>query len=128
MSIHHEVVLPASPERVYEVFTDGEKFTAVTGGRVAEIGSGEGAAFSLFGGPIHGRHVELVPGQRVVQAWRTKMWPPGKYSLVTFTLTAEGSGTKLAIDHDAYPADQHDHLSSGWVQNYVEPFAKHFGK
>lgn len=124
--IHHEVVLAASPDRVYEVLTNGATFTAVTGGRTAEIGSVEGAAFSLFGGPIHGRHIELVPNQRVVQAWRTKMWEPGVYSIVTFTLTQEGSGTKLAIDHDGYPPAQHEHLASGWVANYVEPFAKHF--
>ena len=126
MSIHHEVVLAATPERVYEVLTDGAKFTAVTGGRAAEIGAGEGAAFSLFGGPIHGRHIELVPGKRVVQAWRVKMWDAGHYSIVRFTLTPEGKGTRLAIDHEGYPGDQHDHLSGGWVQNYCEPFAKHF--
>jgi uncharacterized protein YndB with AHSA1/START domain len=126
MSIHHEVVLPAAPERVYEVLTDGAKFTAATGGRTAEIGAGEGAAFSLFGGPIHGRHIELVPGQRVVQAWRTRMWGDGQYSIVRFTLTPDGKGTRLAIDHDGYPAEQHDHLSGGWIANYVDPLTKHF--
>ena len=125
-SIHHEVVLPAPPDKVYGALTDSAQFTAVAGGRVAEIGAGDGAAFSLFGGPIHGRHIELVPGQRIVQAWRTMMWSPGVYSIVTFTLAPEGAGTKLAIDHVGYPEEQREHLSAGWVANYCDPLAKFF--
>jgi activator of HSP90 ATPase len=121
MTIHHEVTLPASPDRVYAVLTTGALFTEATGGRTAEIGASEGAAFSLFGGAIQGRVVELVPGQRIVQAWRPQPWPAGHYSLVRFTLTRDGSGTRLALDHDGYPAEQHDHLSAGWATNYFEP-------
>ena len=124
--IHQEITLPASPDRVYAVLTDGKLFTEATGGAPAEIGRDEGAAFSLFGGAIHGRVVELVPGKRVVQAWRPRPWPDGHYSLVRFTLTPDGSGTRVALDHTGYPADQHDHLSAGWPANYFEPFAKYF--
>src|SRR5262245_30066335 len=124
-TIHHEVVLPATPARVYAVLTDDKQFAAATGDRPAEIGAGEGAAFSLFGGAIHGRHVELVPGERIVQAWRVKMWPPGMYSIVQFTLTSEAAGTRLAIDHAAYPAEQHEHLSGGWVVNYIETLSRY---
>jgi activator of HSP90 ATPase len=124
--IHQEITLPASPDRVYAVLTDGKLFTAATGGAPAEIGRDEGAAFSLFGGAIHGRVVELVPEKRVVQAWRPRPWPDGHYSLVRFTLTPEGSGTRVALDHTGYPADQHDHLSAGWPANYFEPLAKYF--
>jgi activator of HSP90 ATPase len=120
--IHQEITLPAPPDRVYAVLTDGKLFTAATGGAPAEIGRDEGAAFSLFGGAIHG----LVPGKRVVQAWRPRPWPDGHYSLVRFTLSAEGSGTRVALDHTGYPADQHDHLSAGWPANYFEPLAKYF--
>jgi activator of HSP90 ATPase len=124
--IHQEVTLPVSPDRVYAVLTDGKLFTEATGGAAAEIGRDEGAAFSLFGGAIHGRVVELVPGKRVVQAWRPRPWPDGHYSLVRFTLTPDGSGTRVALDHTGYPADQHDHLSAGWPANYFEPLAKYF--
>jgi len=125
MSIHHEVVLPAAPERIYEALTDSARFTAVTGGRTAEIGAGEGATFSLFGGAIHGRIVELVPGQRIVQAWRPRPWPDGHYSLVRFTLRKEGNGTRVVLDHTGYPDDQHDHLFAGWPANYFEPLARY---
>jgi uncharacterized protein YndB with AHSA1/START domain len=67
MSIHQEATFPDSPERVYELLTDGVKFAAATG-RPAKIGAGEGATFSIFGDYIHGQQIELVPGRRVVQA------------------------------------------------------------
>ncbi|MBA3452628.1 MAG: SRPBCC domain-containing protein [Deltaproteobacteria bacterium] len=65
----------------------------------------DGGAFTLFGGGIHGRQIELVPGIRVVQAWRPKMWEPGVCSLVRFTLVAEGTGTKVILDHSGFPVD-----------------------
>jgi uncharacterized protein YndB with AHSA1/START domain len=130
-TIHLGTAFPAAPERVYELLTDGAQFAAATG-RPAEIGAGEGATFSLFGGYIHGRQIELVPGRRIVQAWRGSDWDAGVYSLVRFTLTPEGTGTSLAIDQDAYPEGKsprypswHEHLSANWPVFYFEPFAKY---
>lgn len=131
MSIHQEATFPASPERIYELLTDTAKFAEATG-RPAEIGAGEGASFSIFGDFIQGRHIELVPGQRIVQAWRGADWDPGVYSLVRFTMTRQGNATKLVVDHDAYPQGKspryptwHEHLSTNWPVFYFEPFAKY---
>jgi activator of HSP90 ATPase len=126
MSIHQEVVIPASPDRVFAALTTSAQFTAATGGRAAEISVDDGGVFSLFGGAIHGRHVELVPGTRVVQAWRVKMWEPGVYSLVRFTLSSEGKGTKIVLDHSGFPEGQEEHLAAGWAANYWEPLSKYF--
>lgn len=126
MSIHQEVVIPASPDRVFAALTTSAQFTEATGGRTAEIATADGGVFSLFGGAIHGRHVELVPGTRIVQAWRVKMWEPGVYSLVRFTLAAEGKGTKVVLDHSGFPEGQQDHLAAGWTANYWEPLTKYF--
>src|SRR5690242_1454231 len=77
-AIHQEINLPASPLRVYETLTASAQFAAATGAP-AEIGEGAGAAFSCFGGMIVGRHIELAPGQRIVQAWRVANWDAGVY-------------------------------------------------
>jgi activator of HSP90 ATPase len=131
MSIRQEVTFPVSPERVYDLLTVSEKFAAASG-MPAKIEAGEGAPFSIFGGYIQGRQIELVPGQRVVQAWRGSDWDSGTYSLVRFTLTSEGKGTRLVVDHDAYPEGAsprypswHEHLSANWPVFYFEPFAKY---
>jgi activator of HSP90 ATPase len=121
-NIHQEVSLRAAPARVYQALVESKRFGELTGAP-ATGDSTEGAPFSLFGGHITGRHVELVPGKRVVQAWRAKTWPEGLYSIVRFELEAEGSGTKVVFDHDGFPVDMQEHLAKGWHSNYWEKLA-----
>jgi activator of HSP90 ATPase len=47
-------------------------------------GGGAQGAYSLFGDWLEGRQVELVPDQRISQAWRFTDWEPGVYSMVRF--------------------------------------------
>jgi len=118
-NIHQELTFSAAPARIYETLVDSKHFGELTGAP-ATGASTEGASFSVFGGHITGRHVELVPGTRVVQAWRAKTWPEGLYSIARFELRAEGSGTKLVFDHDGFPDDMKEHLAKGWQSNYWE--------
>ena len=126
MAIHLERVIPGAPEKVYALLTNGAKLGEITG-RPGKGGGSEGAFFSLFGDWVQGRQVELVPAERVVQAWRFQDWEPGRYSLVRFTLMPEGTGTRLVVDHEAYPPELHAHLSSNWKPFYFDPLAKYFG-
>jgi uncharacterized protein YndB with AHSA1/START domain len=131
MSIRQEVSLPAPPARVFELLTEESQFAAATG-MPARMGRGEGAAFSLFDGHVEGRHLELVAGQRIVQAWRGVDWESGTYSVVRFTLRPAGTGTTLVLDQDAYPAGAsplypswHEHLATNWPVFYFGPLKKY---
>ena len=121
MSIHQEVRINASPNAVYEVLTNSEKFAKMTGGRAAAISREEGGEVSLFGGDIRARNVELVPGRRVVQAWRSSRWPEGIYSIVRFELDRDGDATRLVFDQAGYPDGTRDMLDGGWPKMYWEP-------
>lgn len=121
MAIHQEVDIKASPASVYAVLTDSEKFAAMTGGRAATISAEEGGEVSLFGGDIRARNVELIPGKRVIQAWRSYRWPEGIYSIVRFELSGNGNSTKLVFDQTGYPDDAHEMLDSGWPRMYWKP-------
>jgi activator of HSP90 ATPase len=123
-TIHQEVSFVASPAKVYEALVSPQRFSEVTGAP-ASGDSAEGCAFSVFGGHITGRHVELVPDKRVVQAWRAKTWPEGVYSIVRFELRSDGAGTKLSFAHEGFPEDQAEHLAKGWKSNYWDNIAKH---
>ena len=127
MTIHQEVEIKGSPKAVYDILTSSKKFAEMTGGREADISAEEGGAVSLFGGDIRARNVELVPGKRVVQAWRSFRWPEGVYSIVRFELEASGNGTKLTFDQSGYPDDAHDMLKGGWPMMYWEPMSKMLG-
>ncbi len=123
-SIHHEVTFRAGPSHIYRALTDSNQFAELTGAP-ASGDSVEGSAFTGFGGHITGRHVELVPSKRVVQAWRAKTWPDGVYSIVKFELLEDGDGTKLVFEHVGFPEDAEEHLSQGWHANYWEKIAKY---
>ena len=125
MTIHLETTIPASPERVYELLTNGAKFGEVTG-MPGQGGGSAGAYFSLFDDWISGRQIELVPGERISQAWRMTDWDPGVYSFVRFTLARDGSGTRLVVDQDAVPEAFHEHVRTNWGGFYFEPITKHF--
>jgi uncharacterized protein YndB with AHSA1/START domain len=135
-AIHLEPVFKASRKRVYEALTDAKQFhkvallsAAVKSGmapatKPAEISTEAGGAFSLFGGYITGRQIELVPNERIVQVWRAGSWDPGSYSIAKFVLVEEGSGTKIVFDHTGFPKGQAEHLTEGWKTNYWEPLEK----
>lgn len=130
MSIHQEAIIDAAPGQVYSVLTDGEKFGAATG-QPARIGDREGQAFTLFGGRVEGRQIELVPGERVVQAWRfggshPDAWDAGVYSVVRFSLEAEGEGTRFVIDHAGIPAESKERIALGYPTYYQGPIAGYF--
>ena len=135
-SIHQEPEFRASPKRIYEALTDAKNFVRIErlsaamqsgmslGNQPTAISPQPGGAFTLFGGHIVGRHIELIPSQRIVQAWRVADWTPGVYSIVRFELADAGAGSRIVFDHLAFPKGQADHLAEGWTQNYWEPLRK----
>jgi activator of HSP90 ATPase len=125
ITIHQEIDFAVSPQRVYEALLDLKQFTAFSG-RTTEIDREVGGAFSLFKGHIIGRNLELVPNQRIVQAWRVVTWPEGAYSIARFELKPGASGTHVVFDHVGFPEGLHDHLAQGWEENYWSLLKKYF--
>jgi len=131
-SIHQEPVFKASRKRVYEALTETRQFDKIVqlsgvtksmapGSKPTEISREAGGAFVLFGGYVTGRHIELVPNERIVQAWRAGSWDPGIYSIARFQLVDAGSETKIVFDHTGFPKGTAEHLAAGWKANYWEP-------
>jgi activator of HSP90 ATPase len=134
-AIHQEPVIKASRKRVYEALTDSKQFDKIVqlsgvtqsmhlGDKSCEISREVGGAFSLFGGYVTGRNVELVPDERIVQAWRAGSWPPGIYSIARFELVEQGSGSRIVFDHTGFPRGDAEVLASGWKAHYWEPMGK----
>lgn len=124
-SLHQEVALPANPQRIYEALLDAKQF-AVFSGLPAEIDPKVGGAFSMFHGQIVGRNVELVPNQRIVQAWRPTHWDAGFYSIVQFELKPQGAATLVVLDHHGFPEGEFNSLTWGWNNHYWEGLKKYF--
>jgi activator of HSP90 ATPase len=136
-AIHQETVYKASRKRIYEALTDSRQFDKITqlsaemlagksyGSKPTEISREAGGVFTLFGGHISGRQIELLPNERIVQAWRVVDWDAGKYSIAKFELVEQGGGTKIVFDHTGFPKDDAEHLAIGWKAHYWETLEKY---
>ena len=122
--LHQEVDVKGSPQRIYEALLDSKQFAAFSG-EAAEISREVGGSFSMFAEKIVGRNIELVAGQRIVQAWRPANWDPGLYSLVRFELNAHGAQTRVVLDHTGFPEGSFRHFEWGWHNHYWEPLKKY---
>ena len=118
-SIQQVISIAASPSRVYKALTQSQAFSQLTAAP-ADIATEAGGSFSCFGGMITGRHIELEPNTRIVQAWRAGNWPAGHYSVVRFDLSPDGKGTQLTLTHNAFPAGSANDLEGGWHKMYWE--------
>ena len=124
-SIHQEIVFNASADSVYNALTNSNEFSQMTGGAPAEISSEAGGSFSLFGGKIVGRNVELKANERIVQAWRAADWDEGVYSIIKIELQENGGETKLVFDQSGYPIEFGEHLEGGWHEMYWKLIKAH---
>jgi activator of HSP90 ATPase len=136
-AIHQERLFKAGRKRIYEALTvtiQFDRVTQLTGvmqsaamskmQKPTAISPHVGGTFTLFGGYIVGRHIELVPNELIVQAWRVGSWDRGIYSIIRFQLTEQGAGTKIIFDHAGFPKGQAEHLASGWQEHYWDPLEK----
>jgi activator of HSP90 ATPase len=121
--LHQEIDIDAAPARIYAALLDSRQFAAFTG-RPAEISREAGGTFSMFGGLIVGRNVELVPDVRIVQAWRPADWEPGLYSMVRFEIRARGAQATVVLDHTGFPEGSFRHLNPGWYSHYWDSLRK----
>jgi uncharacterized protein YndB with AHSA1/START domain len=117
-TIKQRVKFKASPAIVYELLADSKKHSAVTG-RNATISREIGGTFSASGNDVSGVIVDLVPGQRIVQAWRHRRFPEGIFSMAAMTLapTADG-GTELVLTHRGVPKDLIPETERAWREQY----------
>ena len=130
-TIKQRVKLNASPATVYDLLADSRKHSAVTG-RKATISRRIGGAFSASGNDVSGVNVDLVPGRRIVQAWRHRRFPEGIFSMAAVTLapTADG-GTELVLTHRGVPKDLIPETERAWREQYwsrIKTYLAHAGR
>jgi uncharacterized protein YndB with AHSA1/START domain len=117
-TIKQKVRFTAAPRDVYDLLADSRKRTQVTG-RKAAISRQVGGAFSTDNGRVTGVNVDLVPGRRLVQAWRHQDFPEGIYSMAAITLEPTPSGgTELVLTHRGVPKHLIPETEDYWRQGY----------
>jgi activator of HSP90 ATPase len=118
--IRQTVTFNASPHAVYEALMDSRKHAKFTRSQ-ATISRKVGGPLTAYNGYITGKNLELVPDQKIVQAWHASDWPTGHWSKVTFRLAPVPGGTRLSFTHSGVPDDQVENIRQGWIDNYWDP-------
>jgi uncharacterized protein YndB with AHSA1/START domain len=119
-------IIPASPREIYDTWLDSAGHSEMTGGDAA-MSDEIGAKVSAWDGYISGRNLELVPGERIVQSWRTTQFTDDHDdSLITVTLEDTNGDTRLTLIHSNVPDEQTSYERSGWQTHYFEPMIAYF--
>lgn len=110
--------------RLFEALLDPTQHAAFTG--AGATGDPQiGGAFTAWDEYIQGRHLELIPGVRIVQAWRASDWPEGAWSIVRYELSANQSGRcQLDFSHLGVPEAFAEGIAQGWQDYYWVPLAE----
>lgn len=128
VTIKQKVIIPATPEKVYEALMDPKKHSTFTGSN-ATGDPRVGGKFTAWDGYISGRNLELDRGKRIVQEWITTEWPTGyPPSRLELTLRKVKEGTELSMVHLKVPAEQAKDYEQGWLDSYWNPLMKFFKK
>jgi uncharacterized protein YndB with AHSA1/START domain len=123
-TIKQKVTFRASPDRIYELLADSRQHAALTGQR-AEISRKIGGPFSTRAGRVRGINVDLVPGERLVQAWRRRDFPVGIFSMATFQLSrTKSGGTELVLIHRGVPKELIPDIERDWRETYWDRIRK----
>ena len=113
-TIKHRVRFKIPPKSVYDLLAGSRERTEITG-REALMSDEVGGTFSTDAGQVTGVNVDLVPGQRLVQAWRRADFPEGIYSMAAITLAPTPSGgTELVLTHRGVPKHLLDEIEDYW--------------
>jgi len=124
--IVREIHIRATPETVFEFFTDARKLTrwlateATLDPRPGGICHQEHAREDGSGGSYHmrGEFLEVSPPERVVFTWGFTDpdvgVPPGS-SVVDVTLTPDAGGTRLRLEHRDLPVAAIESHAGGWT-------------
>ena len=103
---------------VWTAFTDPILINKWGGGPAVMDGK-VGTEFSLWGGDIHGKNIEIETEKKLVQEWYAGEWSAP--STVTFTFSTEGSKTKVDIVHENVLDSEVDEIDNGWKVYFIVP-------
>jgi len=119
-------IIHASPDRIYQAWLDSDEHSKFTGGK-ASVESGIGGKFTAWDGYIQGTTLELEPGRRIVQSWRTTEFPSDSGdSRLEIHFEPVEEGTRIVLLHSDIPTGQGTQYEQGWKEHYLEPLARYF--
>lgn len=123
--ITDSVVLPASAEKLFEMYLDPVRHAAFTGKPVT-IGAEQGASFEAFDGVLTGTILRVVRPRLVVQSWRSALFhDEDPDSTLILTFTPEQDQGRIDLVHLDVPGHDYDDVVAGWKKYYWDPWREY---
>ena len=120
--------VPASAQEIYDAWLDSLAHSEMTGGK-ASMSDEVDAEVSAWDGYISGRNLELIPGERIVQSWRTTQFTDEhEDSIITLTFEEAEDGTLITLVHSNVPDEQTSYELGGWQEYYFRPMKEYFAR
>ncbi|MFZ4616927.1 MAG: SRPBCC domain-containing protein [Rectinemataceae bacterium] len=117
-----------SAGEIYAAWLDPLLHGSMSSGGEAHIEAVVGGAFDCGDGYIRGKNLELDPGARILQSWRTTDFAEDQAdTMLELTLEDSTSGCTLTLAHNGFPAGQVDEYRQGWEEYYLGPMKAYFG-
>lgn len=114
--------LPASPDRLFDMYLDPVEHAAFTGAPVT-IAAEAGAPFRAFNDILSGTILQVVPKRLIVQSWRSPHWGPTDLdSILILTFVAEGGGGRIELTHVNVVDNDFAGVCHGWEKFYWTPW------
>lgn len=110
--------LSGDPKDVYNALTN-TLILEIWTGDVAIMEPMAGTEFSLWGGSISGKNIELIENEKIVQQWYFgEDGEDGEESIVTIKLHPHKKGTSVELLHTNIPDEAFENISDGWDEDY----------
>jgi len=114
--------LPATPDKLFDMYLDAEAHAAFTGFPVT-IAARAGAPFRAFNDMLSGTIIHVAPKRLIVQTWRSVNWPATAIdSILTLSFWPEKDGARIEIVHVNVPEEDFAGVSEGWEKYYWTPW------
>jgi uncharacterized protein YndB with AHSA1/START domain len=114
--------LPATPERLFDMYVDPQSHAAITGADVT-IEPRPGTPFCAFDGMLSGTMLHVEPKRLVVQTWRSANWPAEAIdSVLTLSFWPQEEGGRVELVHVNVHDDDFAGVSQGWQTYYWNPW------
>ena len=114
--------LPATPERLFDMYLDPKLHAAFTGTEV-EIDAEPGSAFHAFDGALEGSMLYTQPKRLIVQSWRSRGWEIDDIdSTLVLSFHPQANGARIEVVHANLPESDYAGVSHGWERFYWTPW------
>lgn len=114
--------LPATPDKLFDMYLDAEAHAAFTGLRVI-LEPHRGGVFEAFDGMLSGTILHLEPKTLIVQTWRSGNWPLTTMdSVLMLSFWPAEDGARIELVHVNVPEEDFAGVSQGWEKYYWTPW------